>query len=73
MSSIDSSIEIGKTVKRGQVIGTVGNSGLLGDAEGKDWGTHLHFEIWVDSYFLGNGMNHEEVVNYVRWIFFPLQ
>lgn len=73
MSAIDPSIKIGTVVKKGQVIGKAGNSGLLGDAEGKDWGTHLHFEIWVDSYFLGNGMTPEEVKNYVSWIFFPLQ
>jgi hypothetical protein len=73
MSSIDPSVKIGGTVAKGQVIGMAGNSGLLGDAEGKDWGTHLHFEIWVDSYFLGNGMTNEEVVNYLKWIFFTLQ
>ncbi len=73
LSSIDPSIEVGKSVTQGQTIGTAGNSGLLGDAEGKDWGTHLHFEIWVDAYYLGSGMSYDEVLNYVRWIFFPQQ
>jgi murein DD-endopeptidase MepM/ murein hydrolase activator NlpD len=73
MSSIDKGITMGAKVKRGQKIGTVGNSGLLGEAEGKDYGIHLHFEIWVDSYYLGYGMDMAEVKNYVRWIFFPTQ
>ncbi|MGL4368460.1 MAG: peptidoglycan DD-metalloendopeptidase family protein [Spirochaetota bacterium] len=73
LSSIDSSVKPGAKIKKGAVLGKAGNSGLLGEAQGKDYGTHLHFEIWVDSYYLGYGMNPEEVKNYVRWIFFPLQ
>jgi murein DD-endopeptidase MepM/ murein hydrolase activator NlpD len=73
LSRIDPDIKVGRRVKRGQQIGFVGNSGLLGEAEGKDYGMHLHFEIWVDSQYLGYGMPFEQVKKYITWIFFPLQ
>ena len=37
------SVEVGQTVKTGQVIGTVGNSGLIEIADGD----HLHFETML--------------------------
>ena len=73
MSAIDPSMTVGKKVKKGEVIGKAGNSGLLGETQGIEDGTHLHFEIWVDSYYLGYGMTPDEVKNYVKWIFFPMQ
>lgn len=69
MSSIADGLKKGTKVKKGDVIGHCGNSGLLGEAEGKDWGVHLHFEIWVDGYYLGYGMKPNEVRKYVTWIF----
>jgi hypothetical protein len=51
----------------------VGNSGLYGEALGKDWGAHLHMEIWIDGYYLGFGMKMKDVKKYVKWVFFPLQ
>jgi murein DD-endopeptidase MepM/ murein hydrolase activator NlpD len=73
LSKIESHIKVGKDVKRGEIIGRVGNSGLRGDSEGKDYGLHLHYEIWIDAYYLGYGMSPEEVKNYVKWIFFQTQ
>jgi len=73
LSKIDNSIKKGTTVNKGDRIGWAGNSGLLGEAEGKSYGTHLHFEIWVDSYYLGYGMKLPEIKNYIQWIFFPTQ
>ncbi|MCU0822991.1 MAG: peptidoglycan DD-metalloendopeptidase family protein [Spirochaetes bacterium] len=55
LSKIDGDIKAGAKVERGQRIGWAGNSGLLGEAEGKKYGTHLHFEIWIDGYYLGKG------------------
>jgi murein DD-endopeptidase MepM/ murein hydrolase activator NlpD len=73
LSMIDPKIKKGTKVSKGQRIGWAGNSGLFGEAEGKDYGTHLHFEIWIDSYYLGYGMKSAEVKNYIQWIFFPSQ
>ncbi|MBN1533084.1 MAG: M23 family metallopeptidase [Spirochaetes bacterium] len=73
LSRIASGIRKGSSVSKGERIGWVGNSGLLGEAEGRQYGTHLHFEIWVDSYYLGCGMALPEIKNYLTWIFFPMQ
>ena len=73
LSRIDSSIKIGSTVKRGQRIGWAGNSGLYSESQGKNYGVHLHFEIWIDGYYLGYGMKHRDVMKYITWIFFQLQ
>ncbi len=73
LSGIDHELKKGSKVKKGQRIGWVGNSGLYGEALGKDWGAHLHMEIWIDGYYLGYGMKMEDVKKYVKWVFFPLQ
>ncbi len=73
LSKIDPDLKAGTRVKKGERIGWVGNSGLRGEVEGKDYGVHLHIEIWVDSYYLGHGMSMEDIRKYVKWIFFPLQ
>jgi murein DD-endopeptidase MepM/ murein hydrolase activator NlpD len=73
LSKIDPRLKKGSRVKKGEIIGWVGNSGLYGEAVGKDWGSHLHMEIWVDGYYLGYGMKMNDVKKYVKWIFFPLQ
>ena len=69
LSRLDSSIKPGARVSRGERIGWIGNSGLYGEAEGKDYGMHLHFEIWIDGHYLGYGMEHEEVKRYLQWMF----
>ncbi len=69
LSEIDRKIVAGGKVSRGQRIGRVGNSGLLGEAEGKKYGAHLHFEIWVDGFYLGYGMAPADVKKYFSWIF----
>jgi murein DD-endopeptidase MepM/ murein hydrolase activator NlpD len=73
LSRIDHGLKKGSKVKKGQRIGWVGNSGLYGEALGKDWGAHLHMEIWIDGYYLGYGMKMKDVKKYVKWVFFPLQ
>jgi len=73
LSRIHPSVKKGKTVKKGEIIGWVGNSGLMGEALGTNQGLHLHFELWIDGYYLGYGMSLKDVKKYVKWIFFPLQ
>ena len=73
MSKISSGLKKGSIVKKGEKIGFAGNSGLFGEAEKKNYGVHLHFEIWIDGYYLGYGMSIKDVKKYVNWIFFPQQ
>lgn len=69
LSKIDEKVKVGTMVKKGQRIGWVGNSGLLGEAQGKKSGQHLHFELWVDGIYLGYNMNINDIKRYLRWIF----
>jgi len=69
LSSIDPEIKPGRRISRGKKIGTAGNSGLAGEAEGKLYGIHLHFEIWIDGNYLGYGMSMQDVRKYYQWIF----
>ncbi len=69
LSIIDKKITRGAAVKKGERIGWAGNSGLIGEAEGKNYGVHLHFEIWIDGYYLGRGMNIKDIKKYFTWIF----
>ncbi len=73
LSRIDQSLRVGSKVSKGGRIGWAGNSGLAGEAEGKDYGIHLHLEIWVDGCYLGYGMTPSEVRKYLNWVFFPGQ
>lgn len=69
LSKIDDDIKIGTEVEAGERIGWAGNSGLMGEAEGKDYGIHLHFEIWIDGQYFGKGMKIEDIKRYLTWIF----
>lgn len=69
LSKIDDIIDKGYNVQKGQRIGWVGNSGLMGEAEEKDYGMHLHFEIWIDGFYLGYGMKIKDIKRYITWIF----
>lgn len=69
LSKIDQKIQPGVRVKKGERIGWAGNSGLMGESEGKDYGIHLHFEIWIDGYYLGKGMNIKDIKQYFSWVF----
>lgn len=69
LSSIDPGIKQGRRISKGKRIGTAGNSGLAGEAEGKMYGIHLHFEIWIDGNYLGYGMSMQDVRKYYQWIF----
>jgi hypothetical protein len=73
LSKLDESAKVGKQVKRGERIGWAGNSGLLGEAQGNNVGIHLHFEVWVDGFYLGYGMDAATVKKHIKWIFLDMQ
>jgi hypothetical protein len=60
MNKINNGIQVGKKVRKGESIGTVGNSGLRAEANGTNEQIHLHLEIWIDGEFLGNDLQPEQ-------------
>lgn len=50
---------VGESVRRGQVIGTVGSSGF------EEGGPHLHFEIRVGDDYLGDGLEGDALVRVI--------
>ncbi|TGK37548.1 M23 family peptidase [Leptospira gomenensis] len=69
LSSIRKNLKLGDRIKRGEVLGTVGNSGLVEEAKGIPDNTHLHFEIWVDGEFFGNGVAPAQVRKMLQFFF----
>ncbi len=49
-------LQEGSLVEAGEFIGTIGNSGTSDGARGNTLNAHLHFEIWLGDYFLGQGL-----------------
>lgn len=58
-------LRVGERIAAGDVIGTVGSSGL------PEGGPHLHFEIRVGDGYLGEGLPAEEVAYVVARAFSP--
>jgi murein DD-endopeptidase MepM/ murein hydrolase activator NlpD len=59
----------GATVVRGQLLGTVGNSGSPASIISEDEDAHLHFEIWLGEQFLGQFLRPIEAREWVEAIF----
>lgn len=61
LKEIRSEITVGTEVQIGQVIATVGNSGMRANVTGvinsASDAPHLHFEIWYDNIFLGQDLS----------------
>ena len=69
LSTISSHIKVGTKVRKGEIIGKVGNSGLKGEANGTAEQIHLHIEIWIDGEFLGNDMKLSEMKKFLQYFF----
>ncbi len=53
-------LEAGDPVNTGDLIGTIGNSGTSDGAWSSTLNPHLHFEIWLGEYYLGQGLTPSE-------------
>jgi murein DD-endopeptidase MepM/ murein hydrolase activator NlpD len=61
LSAVREGLAKGQRVERGWVVGFVGNSGTDEGVAGTTRGARLHFEIWSDGSFFGEGMGPDEV------------
>lgn len=66
LESVDPSVTLGATVTRGQRIGEAGNRGTNASAQGirgaSDPTLHLHWELFIDNWYLGAGLSTGETV-----------
>ncbi|WP_408611638.1 peptidoglycan DD-metalloendopeptidase family protein [Leptospira ainlahdjerensis] len=69
LSSIKNNLRVGSKIKQGEIVGTIGNSGLIEEAKGLSDNIHLHFEIWVDGEFFGNGIPPAQVRKLLQYFF----
>lgn len=68
LESVEAGLTVGGLVYAGQRIGTVGNSGTAEAAAGLAGEVHLHFEIWADGFYLGEGLPPDEIRFILRGI-----
>lgn len=69
LSGIAPGIGEGSRVAAGDIIGYVGNSGMEAGIRGGRADAHLHFELWIDDRYLGEGLTPEETRSRARRIF----
>ena len=68
LGSIAQGIEVGTSVKRGQVIATVGNSGTPESLNGPNGEVHLHLELWLGDHYIGQFMRPIETREWMERI-----
>lgn len=61
MNTLCENIQTGDWIEAGEYIGTLGNSGTSNGARGTREDAHLHFEIWVENHYLGEGLPLQEI------------
>lgn len=61
LDEVNEDLKVGNKVSRGDFLGTIGNSGTSADVAGAEMGAHLHFEIWVEGHYLGEGLPPSKV------------
>ncbi len=59
LEAVDPAVELGANVSKGQVLGELGNRGTNASAQGirgsADPSLHLHWELFIDNWYLGDG------------------
>jgi len=71
LGAVARSVRVTSPISRGVTIGFVGVSGTSSGAYGTTGGAHLHFEIWINGRYLGEGLSLEETMRLWRWVFDP--
>ena len=70
LEAVDPEITLGGTVAKGQPLGEIGNRGTNASAQGlrgaADPSLHLHWELYVDGWYLGAGLPSPTVGELVR-------
>ena len=61
LSAVANHLQEGDPVRAGDFLGNVGNSGTSEGARGEKTNPHLHFEVWLENNFLGEGLTPQEV------------
>lgn len=69
LEAVDPAIQLGSTVTRGQRIGEAGNRGTNASALGirgaGDPSLHLHWELFVDGWYLGAGLDVSQTIEVI--------
>jgi murein DD-endopeptidase MepM/ murein hydrolase activator NlpD len=68
LESVENELTVGDRVYAGQPIGTAGNSGTSQAAAGSAGEVHLHFEIWLNGFYLGEGLPPDDIRHILRGI-----
>lgn len=69
LSAIEPAIVQDAPITQGSIVGQVGVSGTSAGAYGTEEGAHLHFEIWVNGRYLGQGLSLYETMRLWQEIF----
>ena len=69
LADIPADLQVGITVKQGNIIGTTGNSGTLEAVEGTQDGPHPHVEIWQGDSYLGQGLEANQIYELAAQVF----
>lgn len=69
LSKIQEGIESGKKLKRGEILGFVGNSGTSDGARGNQKGLHLHMDLLVYGQLIWESMPADEVRTILEGVF----
>jgi hypothetical protein len=62
LSAVEIDIAQGDWIEQGEVVGSVGVSGTSAGAYGTQDGVHLHFEVWINGRYLGQGLSLYETM-----------
>lgn len=69
LSAIAEELSVGQYVAAGEIIGEVGNSGSPASLEGPAADSHLHFELWLGNYYVGQFLRPIETREWLEQLF----